>query len=91
MCSLAVDLRRVGQENGEPVVWNFGCGFFDIVDRVIVRIVDAGQIDKLIATRDEGSAGAAGGHDGRRLTSRDPRHLAHRATPADHQLGEDAA
>ncbi len=64
MCSLAVDLRRVGQENGEPVVWNFGCGFFDIVDPVIVRIVDAGQIGKLTATRDEGSAGAAGGHDG---------------------------
>ena len=32
-----------------------------------------------------------GGHDGRRRPSRDPRRLADRAAPADHQPGEDAA
>ncbi len=40
---------------------------------------------------DEGSAGAVGGHDGRRHPSRDPGRMADRAAPADHQLGEDAA
>ena len=34
---------------------------------------------------------AIGGHDGRRRPSRDPRRLADRAAPADHQPGEDAA
>src|SRR5215510_371761 len=42
MCSLPVDFRRMGQKDRESIVGNFGCGLFNIVDSIVVRIVDAG-------------------------------------------------
>jgi hypothetical protein len=48
---LAIDLRRVRQEDGEPVVGNIGRCLFDVVDAIIMRIVDAGQVDRFTVAR----------------------------------------
>ena len=49
MRSLPVNFRRVRQENSESVLWDLLRGLFDVVDPIIMRVVDAGQVDALIA------------------------------------------
>ena len=43
----------MGQEHGEHVRGHLGCGLLDVVDAIEVRVVDAGQIDLLVAPPDQ--------------------------------------
>src|SRR5262245_40654576 len=51
MCSLAVDFRCMRQQNRKRDVWNFGRRLFDVVDPIVVRIVNAGQVNRFVAAR----------------------------------------
>jgi hypothetical protein len=42
---LAINLRGVGQQNRKSVGRNGGGRLFDIIDSIVMRIVDIGQID----------------------------------------------
>ena len=48
MCSLAINFRCMRQQDRKSVVRNFGCCLFDVVDPIVVRIVDAGQVNRFI-------------------------------------------
>ena len=47
--SLTKDFGRMRQQDGECAFRNLRSGFFDVVDSEVMRIVDSGQIDCLIA------------------------------------------
>src|SRR5579872_2361788 len=47
MRGLAIDLRRVRQQDRKLVVRDLGCGLLYVVDPEIVGIVDAGEVDPL--------------------------------------------
>src|SRR5512132_4360740 len=49
---LAIDLRRMGKENGKLAVRELRCGLFDIVDAIVVSIVDPRQMNALIPAND---------------------------------------
>src|SRR5262245_8853894 len=51
MCSLAVNFGCMRQQNRKCVVWNFGRCLLDVVDPVVMGIVDAGQVNRLVAAR----------------------------------------
>src|SRR5262245_36774034 len=51
MCSLAIDFGCMRQQNRKCVLWNFGRCLLDIVDPIVVGIVDAGQVNRCVATR----------------------------------------
>jgi len=46
---LAIGLRRVGQEDRDAALWNFRRGFFDVVRTIEMRVVDAREIDRILA------------------------------------------
>ena len=52
MRSLAVDLRRMGKENGKLGMRELRRGFFDIIDAIVVGVVDPRHMDALIAAND---------------------------------------
>src|SRR5262245_26271201 len=52
MCSLTVNFRCMRQQNRERAIWNSGRCLFDVVDPIVVRIVNAGQVNRFIAARD---------------------------------------
>jgi hypothetical protein len=49
---VAINLRGVGQQNRKGVGGNVGGCLFDIIDPIIMRIVDTGQIDALATPRE---------------------------------------
>ena len=51
MCSLAVNFRRMRQQNRKRVLWNFGRCLFDVVDPIVVGVVNAGQVNCFAAAR----------------------------------------
>src|SRR6476660_1268402 len=53
MCGLAVNFGRMRQQDGESVARNFGCRFLDVIDPIIMRIVDAGEVDRVISARND--------------------------------------
>ena len=53
MCGLAVNFGRMRQQDGESVARNFGCRFLDVIDPIIMRIVDAGEVDRFISARND--------------------------------------
>ena len=52
MGGVAINLGSVGQQNRKGVGRDGGGCFFDIIDPVIMRIVDTGQIDALATPGD---------------------------------------
>jgi len=50
ICCLAIDLRRMRQQDREVVTGKLRRRFFDIVDPVVVSVIDPDQMDALIAT-----------------------------------------
>ena len=50
---VAINLRSVGQQNRKSVGRNGGGRFFDIIDPIVMRVVDTGQIDALATPREE--------------------------------------
>src|SRR5262245_2656801 len=51
MRSLAIDFGCMRQQNRKRVLWNFGCCLFDVVDPIVVGIVNSGQVNRFVATR----------------------------------------
>ena len=49
VCRLAIDLRRVRQQDRKPVIGQLRNRLLDVVDPVIVRVVDADDMDALVA------------------------------------------
>ena len=49
---VAINLRGVGQQNRKGIVGNVGGRFFDVIDPIEMRVVDAGQTDALATPRD---------------------------------------
>jgi hypothetical protein len=47
MASMAINLRGVGEQNGKGVGGNVGGRLFDVIDPIVMRVVDTGQIDAL--------------------------------------------
>ena len=47
MRGVAIDLRGVGQQNSERIDGNGAGRFFDVIDPIVVRVVDTGQLDGL--------------------------------------------
>ena len=49
VCSLPVNLRRMREENGNHIVWNGGGHFLNIIGAIVVGIINASQLDALVA------------------------------------------
>src|SRR6516164_10978254 len=47
---LAIDLRRVGQEDRDAALWNFRRRFLDVVRAIEMRVVDAREVDRILAS-----------------------------------------
>ena len=47
-----INLGGVGQQNRKGIGWNIGGCFFDIIDLIVMRVVDTGQIHALTTPRD---------------------------------------
>ena len=52
MGGLAINLRGVGQQNRKGVGRNVGRRLFDVIDPIVMRVVDPGQIDALATEED---------------------------------------
>ena len=50
VCALTIDFGRVGEQNRERVIGNFGCGFLDVIDTIEVYVVDTGEVNLLAVT-----------------------------------------
>src|SRR5580693_1457764 len=52
MSGVSINFWGMREQNGKPIVWNVGGRLFDVVDSVIVRVIDSGQIDAVAPARD---------------------------------------
>ena len=46
---LAIDLRRVGQKDGNAALWNLRRCFLDVVRTIEMRVVDPREVDRILA------------------------------------------
>src|SRR3954470_7853486 len=51
MCGLAINFGRMRQQDGESVARNSGCRLLDVIDAIIMRIVDPGEVNRFICAR----------------------------------------
>jgi len=49
VCRLAIDLRRVGQEDRDAALWNSCRRFLDVVRAIEMRVVNTREVDRIVA------------------------------------------